>query len=37
MQKTYYWKVAMNWTCSLNGEIRNVYIDTFLIGKALRN
>jgi len=35
MRKTYYWKVAMSWTCSLSGEI-NAYIDTVLVGQTLR-
>jgi len=26
----------MSWMCSLNGEIRNAYIDTILVGKTLR-
>jgi len=36
MQKTYYWKVAICWMCSLNGEVRNAYIDKVLVGKTLR-
>jgi hypothetical protein len=25
-----------DWVCSLNGEVRNAYIDTVLVGKTLR-